>query len=153
LNISSGKGFPAKRILFFTFNIFATAIIISTIFSCMPNTTLVTYQRTGGIAGFNDRLVIDENGHCLLQRKSTTTEFDLASEDSTRLRQLFKEADFFNLNSQYLPENIGADRFEYIITYRIADREHTVRTMDGAVPAALEPVLSQLNQIISDNTP
>lgn len=112
---------------------------------------LVNYQRSGGIAGFNDRLVINDDGHCTLQRKNLEWQFNLPPDDLQNLRQLFQEADFFNLNSEYLPADIGADRFEYTITYRISDKEHTVRTMDGSVPQALTPVLSQLNRIVTDN--
>jgi hypothetical protein len=113
---------------------------------------MVSYQRSGGIAGLVDHLTIDNNGHCVLQEKTIRREFDLSPDDLTHLRQLFEEANFFTLNSEYLPADIGADRIEYIVTYRIPDEEHTVRTMDGAVPVVLAPILSQLNRIISDNT-
>jgi len=120
----------------------------------LPNSegeTLVSYHRSGGVAGLVDHLVIDDNGHCILQRKTLKWEFNLAPDDLEHLRQVFEEANFFTLDSQYLPANIGADRIEYVITYRTLGKEHTVLTMDGAIPDALGPILSQLDRIISDN--
>lgn len=150
MSISSGKYLAGKRTLLIPFQILAVAIILSAMSGCSPRAVpLIDYQRTGGIAGFNDHLIIYSDGHCQLQRKNLTTEFDLAPEDVSQLRQLFQNADFVNLNSEYLPDNIGADRFEYTVTYG----KHTVRTMDGTVPAALEPVLSRLDEIISSNSP
>ena len=156
-NIRSGKDFPAKRILRLAFNTFIIAAIISAICGCqsgLPNgqsKMLVNYQRSGGFAGFNDRLMINDDGHCTLQRENSEWEFNLPPDDLQHLCQLFQEADFFNLNSQYLPDDTGADFFEYTITYRISNKEHTVSTRDGAVPAALVPVLSELNRIVADN--
>jgi len=118
----------------------------------MDDEMSVYYQRDGGIAGLNDRLTIDDNGHCTLQTKNSALEFNLTPDDWQHLRQLFQEADFFSLHNEYLPNYIGADRIEYTITCRISDKEHTVRTMDGAIPDALTPVLSQLGRIISDNS-
>jgi len=118
----------------------------------MDDEMSVYYQRDGGIAGLNDRLTIDDNGHCTLQTKNSESEFNLTLDDWQQLRRLFQEADFFSLHSEYLPDNIGADRIEYTVTCRISDKEHTVRTMDGAIPEALAPVLSQLGRIISDNS-
>ena len=113
---------------------------------------LISYQRSGGIAGLVDDLSIDNNGHCILQRKNLKQEFDLTPGNLEQLGQAFEKADFFTLNREYLPDNIGADRIEYIVTYRTTDKEHTVRAMDGTFPDALAPVLSLLDQIVSENS-
>jgi hypothetical protein len=113
---------------------------------------LVDYQRSGGFAGFTDHLVIDNEGHSTLQRKNGAFEFNLSAADLQQLRELFQQADFFNLADEYLPDNTGADLFTYIISYGVSGREHTVRTMDTAVPSALMPVIIQLDKIVSDNS-
>jgi hypothetical protein len=100
----------------------------------------------------DDHISLDENGSCVLERRNIKREFELTPEALEQLHQIFEEADFFALDKEYLPANIGADRIEYIITYQAAGKKHTVRCMDGTVPAALSPVLSSLDQIIADNS-
>ena len=136
----------------------ALAALLFTLPACSNGTpnqddnVTVDYRRTGGIAGFADHLVIDSNGRCTLQRKNGQFEFNLPPDDFILLFQLFQQADFFNLKDSYLPEKMGADLFTYVITYRTSGREHTVTTMDTAVPPALMPVIIQLDKIVSDNS-
>jgi hypothetical protein len=106
--------------------------------------TLIEYRRSGGIAGFDDHLVIKKNGEAIVDRKSERREFTLDGDTTDRLQTLFQEADFSQLRRRYLPSQQGADLFEYVVTYR----GHTVRTMDGAVPSSLQPVLEALNRIV-----
>lgn len=112
----------------------------------------VDYRRTGGIAGLSDHLFIDNSGRCTLERKNARFGFSLPAADLQELRGLFQQADFFNLKDSYLPEKMGADLFTYVITYRTSGGEHTVTTMDMAVPPALMPVIIQLDKIVSDNS-
>jgi hypothetical protein len=106
--------------------------------------TLIEYRRRGGFVGLDDRLVIMENGEAILTRGSEHFEFTLDSDTINRLRTLFEEARFSQLRKEYLPSRAGADLFEYVMTYR----GHSVRTMDGAVPSSLQPILEALNQIV-----
>ncbi|MEM4217723.1 MAG: hypothetical protein QXZ09_06840 [Candidatus Methanomethylicaceae archaeon] len=106
--------------------------------------TLIEYCRSGGFAGLDDRLVIKKSGEATLIRKSQHSEFTLNGDTMKRLQALFEEANFSQLRKEYLPSRPGADLFEYVVTYR----GHTVRTMDGAVPPSLVPVVEALNQIV-----
>lgn len=106
--------------------------------------TLIEYRRSGGFVGLDDRLVIKESGESVLTRKSERFEFTLNSDTVNRLQALFEEAKFTQLRKEYLPSRPGADLFEYVVTYK----GHTVRTMDGAIPPSLEPILESLNQIV-----
>jgi len=106
--------------------------------------TLIEYRRTGGFLGLDDHLVIKRNGETILTRKSERFEFILNSETINRLQTLFEEAKFSQLRKEYLPSRQGGDLFEYVVTYK----GHTVRTMDGAVPSSLQPILEELNQIV-----
>ena len=152
------KAIGGDRERLFRLAVTALAIILFTLPACTGGTSdrddnaAVDYYRTGGFAGLTDHLVIDSDGHCRLQRKSGQFAFDLQAADFTQLFQLFQQADFFNLKDEYLPEKPGADLFSYVITYRLAGRAHTVRTMDTSVPASLAPVISQLDKIVSDNS-
>jgi hypothetical protein len=105
---------------------------------------LIEYRRSGGFAGLDDHLVIKENGQAILTQGSERHEFILNGGARDRLEALFAEAEFSRLRRRYLPSRQGADLFEYVVTYK----GHTVRTMDGAVPSSLQPILGALNEIV-----
>ncbi len=118
-----------------------------------PKSVLVSYQRTGGLAGLRDQLTIYSNGYCELQRKDLEREFTLQPGQLAHLKELMEEADFLGLKDKYLPYNTGADFFEYVVSYQAGEgKMHTVRTINGAVPDALQPILKELNQLISSNS-
>lgn len=106
--------------------------------------TLIEYRRSGGFTGLDDHLVIKEDGEAILTSKSERSEFTLNSDTINRLQALFEEAEFSRLRKEYLPSRQGSDLYEYVVTYK----GHTVRTMDGAVPPSLQPLLEALNQIV-----
>lgn len=106
--------------------------------------TLIEYRRSGGFAGWDDHLVVEKNGEAILTRKSERYEFTLDSDTINHLQTLFEEAKFSQLRKEYLPSRQGSDLFEYVVIYK----GHTVRTMDGAVPPSLQPILEALNQIV-----
>jgi hypothetical protein len=105
--------------------------------------TMVEYRRSGGFVGLDDHLVIKKNEEAILTRKSGRYEFTLDSDMINRLQTLFEEAEFSQLRKEYLPSRQGSDLFDYVVIYK----GHTVRTMDGAVPPSLQPILEALNQI------
>ena len=106
---------------------------------------MLEYQRTGGIAGLDDRLVIKADGKkVILIRKDEHSEFELTSRQMSTLKQQLEESEFRSLKAIYKPETQGRDLFEYELTYR----GHTVRASDGAIPEALRPILDSLNAIV-----
>ncbi len=114
------------------------------------NGVMFTYERSGGIAGLRDELTIYYDGRYEVQRNGSETEFTLDDDELTHLENLIQQASFFELYDNYLPGNIIPDAFQYVISYRTEEgKMHTVRTMTTAVPEVLEPVLSELNQIIA----
>lgn len=117
-----------------------------------PSGILVSYQRSGGFAGLHDELVIYDDGRCQLQRRRSEREFTLQPNQLAHLKALLQEANFFALNEEYLRLRPGADLFQYSITYQAGGKKHTVHTEDLAVPDALQPVLDELNQLISSNS-
>jgi len=90
---------------------------------------MLEYQRTGGIAGLDDRLVIRAGGKAILTRKDEHSEFELTSCQISTLKQQLEESEFRSLRRLYKPE-------------------HTVRASDGVIPEALRPVLDSLNAIV-----
>ena len=116
------------------------------------SSVLVVYQRSGGLAGLRDYLTIYSNGYGELQRKGVELEFTLQPSEVTHLKNLMEEVNFVGLEDSYLPSNTGADFFEYVVSYKPGTGKiYTVRAISGAVPDALQPILKELNQIISNH--
>jgi hypothetical protein len=104
----------------------------------------IDYQRTGGIAGFDDHLTIYENLTAATTRRSMVRNFTITTAEKNSLDQLFGDAGFLSLAAEYPSPSPGADYFTYVITYR----GHTVRTEDTGVPTKLEPVIQRLNRYL-----
>lgn len=109
------------------------------------------YERSGGIAGFQDRLQIYPDGQAVLDRKGEESDFQLTSEQMDELQAALAAADFFNLDASYLPKDTCCDRFTYTIHYRdpSSGKVHSVYAMDGSVPPELSPVLVILNRLVN----
>ena len=117
------------------------------------HSVLVIYERSGGLAGLRDHLTIYSDGHCELQRKGVELEFTLETDEVERLTDIIEEANIPALKGSYLPGSTGADLFEYAVSYQPeTGKMHTVRATNGAVPDALQPVLHELNRIITSNS-
>jgi hypothetical protein len=117
------------------------------------SSVLVVYQRSGGLAGLRDYLTIYSNGYGELQRKGVELEFTLQPSEVAHLKNLMEAANFVGLKDSYLPTNTGADFFEYVVSYQPGTgKMRTVRAINGAVPDALQPILQELNRIISSNS-
>lgn len=114
---------------------------------------LVEYQRTGGIAGFEDHLVVFENGQAIYTRREIPGStpagiFYLSEKEMAELQRLLEEADFPNLASRYPAPVPGADYFTYSITYK----GKTVTTETTGVPPALAPVIGQLDYLLAEGS-
>lgn len=104
----------------------------------------VDYQRTGGIAGVHDRLVIFDNGVTLVSSRTTSREILLNQSDLEQISAVFDTAQFPMLEGNYTSRRGGADIMQYSITYQ----GRTVNTEDTAVPLSLEPVITDMNLIL-----
>jgi|PlaIllAssembly_1097288.scaffolds.fasta_scaffold376413_2 hypothetical protein len=110
---------------------------------------VVDYTRTGGIAAFDDRLVIFENGQAVYSRRNRTGEFTLPSDGLSELKRLLSDADFPSLASSYPAPSPGADYFSYTITHD----GKTVTTETGGIPDPLVAVIGRLDSILADYAP
>jgi len=132
---------------------------------------LVSYRRSGGMAGADDRLVVyADGGYRLSGRRVPTRSGILAATDLAELRRVAAEAHIARLagpsgasagglpatstasagtSSRAETDNNGAtapgDAFRYEVTYE----GHVTGAVDGAVPPSLEPLLSVLAELLS----
>jgi hypothetical protein len=110
-------------------------------------TLFVDYQRTGGIAGVNDRLVIFDNGVTLVKSRTTSREILLNHSDLEQISSVFDAGQFSILEGNYTSRRGGADLLQYSISYQ----GKTVNTEDTAIPPSLEPVIREMDRLISTN--
>jgi hypothetical protein len=110
---------------------------------------VVLYTRTGGIAAFNDKLVVFENGQAAYSRGNKTGEFTIPPDRLSELQQLLVNADFPSLAPSYPAPSSGADYFNYTITYN----KKEVRTETGGVPDSLVAVIGRLDALLDDYAP
>jgi hypothetical protein len=106
---------------------------------------VVEYNRTGGIAGFQDQMVVFGNGQVVYSRKEGAGTFTIPAETLQGIRDLLENADFPALAPQYPAQSPGADYFFYSITYQ----GKTVTTETGGVPPSLEPVIMRLDALLA----
>jgi|APHig6443717817_1056837.scaffolds.fasta_scaffold67980_1 hypothetical protein len=106
---------------------------------------LVDYSRTGGIGGFDDHLVIFENGAAVYSGQRGRGAFIVNPNTLGTIRESFYSIGFTRMNASYSAPMPGADYFTYTITYH----NYTVRAEDTGVPLVLQPVIDNLNDIIS----
>jgi hypothetical protein len=108
-------------------------------------TLFVDFQRTGGIAGVNDRVVIFDNGITLVSSRTTSREILLNQSDLEQISAVFDAGQFAMLEGNYTSRRGGADFLQYSISYR----GKTVNTEDTAIPPSLEPVIKEMDRILS----
>ncbi len=106
---------------------------------------LVDYSRTGGIGGFDDHLVIFENGAAVYSGQRGRGAFIVNPNTLGTIRDSFYSIGFTRMNASYPAPSPGADYFTYTITYH----NYTVTAEDTGVPLVLQPVIDSLNDIIS----
>jgi hypothetical protein len=107
-----------------------------------PSDNLVVYERTGGVAGIQERVLVRPDGAVRVETGPPSDRqvrrFDLKPGELDDLRGAVAQADFPGLDSQYGTDPPPNDAFERSIT---ADGR-TVRVLHGAkLPEGLERVL------------
>ena len=110
-----------------------------------PPAVLVTYERNGGIAGLDDRLVIFDNGAGVLMSRSGSTEISLTRLDMARINALFSEAQFSMLQTSYSASHTNAG----LVTYSVSYHGKTVTVQDSAIPPSFQPVLNELDRFVN----
>ena len=125
------------------------SIVAFSITGCAPGNSqapaLVEYQRSGGITGREDRLVVHSDGTARLYRRGAVSDFMLGGDTLAELRALLETTQFEVLRSEYVPPRPGADLFEYIVVYE----NRRVRAVDTAVPPELLPLIQFFNGLVA----
>ncbi|GAA2396329.1 hypothetical protein GCM10010170_112020 [Dactylosporangium salmoneum] len=106
--------------------------------------TLVAFTRTGGLAGANDKLTVRPDGSYTIQTKSGSKDGKLSGDELAALKAALLSTDF-NKMPTVNDNGSVADGYTYTITY--AGKQITAK--DGAIPPALQPVISALGGFLS----
>ena len=96
----------------------------------------------------NDRIVIFDNGVALISTRQSSNETTFNKTELDRLGEIFEEARFSGLAGNYTSRRGGYDLLSYTITYQ----GKTVHTEDMAIPPELEPVIEEMNTILTRGT-
>lgn len=104
---------------------------------------LVYYQRSGGIAGVSDEMVVERDGTYRISRRGVAVARGrLSRAELDRLRAVLAAAHFRDI--PVVSRHSGADLMTYVVAYD----GYAVTAMDMAVPAALQPVLEVLDDLL-----
>lgn len=110
--------------------------------------TLVSYSKTGGIAGISVSMTVSDGGSARVtaSRMGAATRFALSSAALRGLRRALKDARFSTLKRRYVSRYPVSDGITQVVRY--AGR--TVSVTDGAKPPErLRKLLSRLNGLAS----
>lgn len=106
---------------------------------------LITYVRTGGIAGVDDTVTVSQDGAVQVSTRSATAQTSqLSSSELAELQALIAAADLPSLDKEYKQDGLS-DAFEY----RLTSGANTVRWTDGTAPAQLWPLQNMLDGLIA----
>jgi hypothetical protein len=94
------------------------------------STMRIEFKRSGGYAGIPLSATIDLD--------------TLPAAESKYVRDLIDAAGFFALPAAITAPVPGADRFQYTLTIKTPERQHTVEIHEAAAPPALRPLLEWL---------
>jgi len=108
---------------------------------------LVDYQKSGGIAGLDNRLVIFTNGAGLISGKNVNREISFDQSELSRIDEIFSSSGFSQLEPSYTSRRGGTDLIKYSIRYK----NITVTTEDTAIPSPLQPVIEEMNHVMDSN--
>ncbi|MBI5157608.1 MAG: hypothetical protein HZA58_06275 [Acidimicrobiia bacterium] len=90
---------------------------------------------SGGLEGRDETWVLESDG-TVLGPDGYTGAID--ADDRARLESAVTASDFFDLDAEYLPDDLCCDRFLYEVTLTRGGITHTVTTIDAAdAPQAL----------------
>jgi hypothetical protein len=112
----------------------------------LPTPGRIVYQRSGGFAGYDDRLEIAPDGSAVLTDRGTTVRFNVPPATLQSLDQAFAAADLGSLPEATMPPG-AADMFQYTFEWQ----GH--RFTSTEIPAALEPAAAILGAIVEDHRP
>ena len=112
---------------------------------------LVEFHRTGGIAGFDDHMVIYTNGTVHVDRRDVSDRFSntytLSPTQLRDLETLFGNSGFMSLSQDTLPSNDWAFAADYFI-YTIEYKGHRIEAPELSIPDSMQPLIERLTEIM-----
>jgi hypothetical protein len=111
---------------------------------------VATYDKSGGIAGLNQRLIVRSDGSMLLHDRRAGVRLEALVDPGTiePLVELVHSAEFAGARRLYPGDPGGADLMTYTIEAQLPARRHTVTTMDSAQPPEIvQRVIDELERL------
>lgn len=116
----------------------------------VPDAPLLEYRRSGGLAGFDDHLVLSLGGQGVLERRGRpVAEIELDSETLAELAAALSAAQLCMAAPDSVAPPRGADRITYTVVDYTCDVPQEVVVVDGAIPPEMEPLLSSLDGLLT----
>ncbi|RMD79225.1 MAG: hypothetical protein D6823_04900 [Chloroflexi bacterium] len=141
-------GFLRLRLIPFVVFLYSM-VFVAACSSVSPSHKLLVFERSGGLAGFEDRLTVDlETGNVRLQRGETVTTATLSTAQRNRLQTIIAALDGERLATTPVPTSPCCDRLNYLIQIDTV----VIRFTDVNAPTECRPLLEVLNTIIADIT-
>lgn len=115
----------------------------------------IIYERSGGFAGLTDRWQIYSDGRITYNNgNNRVMEWQAEPADVAQLHEEIVAADFFALESSYVPKNACCDLFTYSLTVTNGTQTLTTSTVDQepSTPDNLWMTLEFVQTFIMDNT-
>ncbi len=119
-----------------------------------PGTIFLNVDITGGFAGVQQNLQVDESGNAFFKdslRPGANWKVQLAPAQLEDIKKLMTENDFFGLNDSYI-DTRTADAFIYAISYRENDQNKTVHTDGISVPENVTRIIQGILGLVSKVT-
>lgn len=108
---------------------------------------VITYERSGGIAGIHERWLIYSDGSVVSAEGRGGT---VPAAEVTALLQRIEAAGFFTWDEVYQPANPCCDRMTHVLTVTLNDKTHHVQVLDAteSAPSALFELIDAVNALI-----
>jgi len=128
---------PADRLTPMTRRLLALLVITTlSLSACGDDTTATTdgpisgsLHMSGGLEGLDETWSLATDGTITGPAGETG---QISESDLAMVRAAIAAADFFDLDPEYMPEDICCDRFIYVLTLSGGDQTNTVTTIDAA---------------------
>ncbi len=91
---------------------------------------LIHLVRSGGFAGIRTEVTLDTES--------------LPADEAKKIKEMLDSANFFNLPAKFASPKRGADYFQYKITVKIGEMEHTIELSETQIPEDVRPLLQSL---------
>jgi hypothetical protein len=104
----------------------------------------LTYERAGGLAPHQDKLVVQPDGSATLTVSGKTKTLRLPGAQVATIAEDLERSGFARVPARSTSPQPVPDAFGHRITYQ----GHTVTTDDAAIPPALRPLVGELGGVV-----